>query len=178
MVAKGQTKTAAFRALVKQMRSLPYVLVNDPAFIRVRYLRYADDWMIGVCGSKTLAQQIKEEVKIFLRDSLKLQLSEEKTRITHAKSERAQCLGTELSVGNGETAKLVLTTNGSGKHIKRRATGWETKMYAPLPKLLKRLQDKGLCTDKGVPLAKRGWSFLDLDQIVLLYSGSNRGIQH
>jgi hypothetical protein len=178
MVAKGQTKTAAFRALVKQMRTLPTVQVDDPAFIRVRYLRYADDWMIGVCGSKALAQQIKEDVKIFLRDSLKLHLSEEKTRITHAKSERAQFLGTELHVGNGETAKIVLTTNGSGKRFKRRATGWETKMDAPLPKLLKRLQDKGLCTNKGVPLAKRGWAFLDLDQIVLLYSGMNRGIQN
>jgi nicotine oxidoreductase len=178
MVAKGQTRTAAFRALVKQMRTLPTVQVDDPAFVRVRYLRYADDWMIGVCGSKTLAQHIKEDVKVFLRDSLKLQLSEEKTCITHAKSEHAQFLGTELNVGNGETAKIVLTTNGSGKHFKRRATGWETKMHAPLPKLLKRLQDKGLCTDKGSPLAKRGWSFLDLDQIVLLYSGINRGIQN
>ena len=67
MVAKGQTKTAALRALVKQMRALPTVQGDDPAFIRVRYLRYADDWMIGVCGSKALAQHIKEDVKIFRR---------------------------------------------------------------------------------------------------------------
>ena len=178
LVAKGHTKTAAFRALVKQMRTLPTVQVNDPTFVRVKYLRYADDWIIGVCGSKTLAQSLKEEIKTFLRDSLKLQLSEEKTSITHAKSEKAQFLGTELKVGSGETAKITLTTNGSGKHFKRRATGWETRMQAPLPKLLKRLQEKGFCTDKGTPTPKRGWTNLDLDQIVLLYSGINRGIQN
>jgi hypothetical protein len=157
---------------------MPTVQVNDPTFIRVKYVRYADDWIIGVCGNKSLAQSIKGEVKTFLRDNLKLQLSEEKTRITHAKSEQAQFLGTELSVGHGKAAKIVLTTNGSGKQFKRRATGGETRMQAPLPKLLKRLQEKGMCTDKGRPRPKKGWAYLDLDQIILLYSGINRGIQN
>ena len=109
---QGLTKTKRFRELVKHIRTHPTVLVNDPNFVRVRYLRYADDWMIGVCGSKRLAESIKEEVKRFLRDTLKLQLSEEKTRITNAKSEEAAFLGTTLKIGHGGTPKVVLTTNG------------------------------------------------------------------
>jgi group II intron reverse transcriptase/maturase len=178
LVQQGLTKTSRFREVVKHIRSLPYVLVNDPKFIRVKYLRYADDWVIGVCGSKSLAESIKEEVKVFLRDTLKLQLSEEKTRITNAKTEEAAFLGTTLKIGTGGTPKVVLTTNQYGKRFKRRSTGWETIMHAPLPRLVKRLQEKGFCTGEGNPIAKRGWSVLDLDQIVLLYGGINRGIQN
>jgi len=135
-------------------------------------------WLNMLLTITHLAETIKEEVKAFLRDTLKLQLSEEKTRITNAKSEEAQFLGASLKVGTGGTPKVVLTTNGSGKRFKRRSTGWETVMHAPLPKLIKRLHEKGFCTTEGKPTAKGGWSVLDLDQIVLLYSSINRGLQN
>lgn len=178
VVAQGCSKSPAVRALVKRMRTIPPVLVNDPKFVRVKYLRYADDWIVGVCGRKALAEDIKEEIKPFLRDSLKLHLSEEKTRIPHAKSEQAQFLGSLLPIGTGGTPKVVLTTNGSGKRNKRRSTGWETVMHAPIPQLITRLRNTGFCTPEGKPAAKRGWSVLDLDQMVLLYGGINRGIQN
>ncbi len=50
LVKKGATRTKAFRELVRQIRSIPAVQVNDPNFIRLKYLRYADDWIIGICG--------------------------------------------------------------------------------------------------------------------------------
>ena len=45
--------------------------------------RYADDWIITVRGTKAQAQEIKEEWKHFLQEELGLELSEEKTVITH-----------------------------------------------------------------------------------------------
>ena len=177
LVAQGQTKTKAFRELVKQMRKTPTVMENDPDFARVKYLRYADDWIIGVSGSKQLAEAIKGEIKDFLLHTLKLRLSEEKTHITHTRTEEAQFLGTMLRIGNGGNSKIVLTTNRWGRPFKRRATGWETVMKAPVDKLIKRLKDKGFCTNEGSPLAKRGWTPLDEEQIVALYSAINRGIQ-
>jgi group II intron reverse transcriptase/maturase len=178
LVAQGQTKTKAFREIVKEMRTLPTVVVNDPAYIRIKYLRYADDWIIGLCGSKKLAEAIKLRIKDFLLETLKLRLSEEKTHITNARGEKTHFLGTDLKVGSGGTPKVVLTTNGSGKRFKRRSTGWETVMQAPLSKLIKRLKDKGMCTIEGRPLARRGWAFLDAEQIVALYSSVNHGIQN
>jgi len=103
---------------------------------------------------------------------------EEKTHITHARTEEALFLGTRLKLGAGAEAKLTLQTNMWGKKFKRRSTGWETVMKAPLPKLLKRLSDRGFCTKEGKPIAKSGWAFLDTDQIILLYSSVNRGIQN
>ncbi|WP_052568830.1 group II intron reverse transcriptase/maturase [Ktedonobacter racemifer] len=144
----------------------------------LKYLRYADDWIIGLCGSQKLAEEIKQEIKHFLKEALKLTLSEEKTRITNAKAEEAFFLGTILKIGNGGKAKVTLSTSRSGKKVKRRSTGWETIMEAPLPKLIKRLSERGVCTAEGFPIAKAGWAYLDTDQIIHLYSSINRGIQN
>ena len=178
LAAKGQTKTREFRDLVKHIRTLPTVEVNDPNYVRIKYLRYADDWVIGLCGSKSLAEQIKSAVKDFLRETLKLRLSEEKTTITNARTQEAHFLGTHLTIGKGKAQKIVLTTNQTGKRFKRRSTGWETQMYAPLPKLIQRLKEKGICTAEGKPIDKKGWRALDTEQIIALYSAMNRGIQN
>ncbi|GLV54965.1 reverse transcriptase [Dictyobacter sp. S3.2.2.5] len=178
MAKQGKTRTREFRELVKRLRTLPSVVVDDPHFTRLKYLRYADDWIIGLCGSRKLADEIKQEMKDFLKEKLKLTLSEEKTRITNAKAEEAFFLGTILKIGNGENAKVTLCTSRSGKKVKRRSTGWETVMEAPMPKLTKRLSERGFCTAEGFPIAKAGWAYLDTDQIINLYSSINRGIQN
>src|SRR5207247_9393378 len=137
--SSGETKTKAFQALMKQVRKTPSKVVNDPEYIRIKYLRYADDWVIGLCGSHALAEEIKEQVKTFLSDHLKLTLSEEKTRITHARTEEAWFLGTTLTIGTGGEAKVVQQKTSKGKTIQRRSTGWATILKAPMDKLLKRL---------------------------------------
>jgi hypothetical protein len=160
------------------MRTLPTLQVDDPDFIRLKYLRYADDWLIGVCGSHALAEEIKQEIKHFLGDTLRLTLSEEKTHITHARTEVAFFLGTALKMGNGGEAKVTWSTNRKGRMFKRRSTGWETVMNAPMPKLIKKLSERGFCTREGEPIPKSGWAYLDADQIVSLYSSVNRGLQN
>ena len=178
LVARGATKTKAFRTILKQIRATPSKTVNDPTFCRIKYLRYADDWLIGLCGSRATAEQIKELVKTFLHDHLKLTLSEEKTRVTHAQTEEAFFLGTILTIGNGGEAKVVLQKTSKGKIIQRRSTGWATIMKAPIEKVLKRLKERGFCTGTGEPIAKGLWTSLDADQIIQLYSSVNRGLQN
>ena len=178
LVAKGETNTKEFKDTIKQMRRLPTLQVDDPDFIRIKYLRYADDWLIGVCGSYALAGDIKQEIKHFLGETLRLTLSEEKTHITHARTQEALFLGTQLKMGNGGEAKVTWSTNQNGRMFKRRSTGWETVMNAPIPKLIKKLSDRGFCTKEGEPIPKSGWAYLDAEQIVSLYSSVNRGIQN
>jgi len=179
LAREGKTKTAEFRELGKSMRSIPSVDVNDPNFIRVRYVRYADDWMIGLCGTHQLAEEIKERVKTFLRENLHLTLSEEKTRITNARTEEGEFLGTLICVGRTvETQKQTISTNGSGRRFRRRSTGWEVVIKAPLSRLVKKLAERGFCTTGGEPIAKGGWQHLDIDQIIELYTSINRGLQN
>jgi retron-type reverse transcriptase len=61
-VKRGETRSKAFKQLLKRMRATPSRLVNDPEYIKIKYLRYADDWIIGVCGSQSLAQTVKRAV--------------------------------------------------------------------------------------------------------------------
>ena len=109
---------------------------------------------------------MKSEIANFLRETLKLRLSEEKTTITNARTQEALFLGTQLTIGKGKAQKIVLTTNQTGKRVKRRSTGWETQRYVPLPKLIQRLKEKGICTAQGKPIDKKGWRILDTEQII------------
>ena len=82
--------------LLKQMQQLPSGDPQDKGYRRLRYVRYADDFVLGYIGSKAEATQIKESLTEFLRDNLKLELSKEKTLITHAATQAAKFLGYEL----------------------------------------------------------------------------------
>jgi group II intron reverse transcriptase/maturase len=179
LVAQGETRTKEFRAIVREMRKLPSLDPYDSNFIRIRYIRYTDDWIIGVSGSKELAKEVEERVKTFLKDELKLHLSEEKTKITNARSEQALFLGVKISTGRmAAEQKVKLSTNASGRHVKRRSTGWEVVMKAPIDQQIKRLAEKNFCDAEGKPKAKGAWVNLDADQIIQRYSSINRGIQN
>ena len=69
----------------------------DADYRRMKYARYADDFLVGIIGSKQDAQQIKEDIKNFLADRLALELSDEKTLVTHTERP-AKFLGYEITV--------------------------------------------------------------------------------
>lgn len=69
---------------------------NDPEYRRLRYIRYADDFLLGFAGPKAEAEAIRERLRKFLQEELKLELSQEKTLITHARTRAARFLGYEI----------------------------------------------------------------------------------
>ena len=91
------------RRLRQQMQRLPSRDPNDPDYRRLRYCRYADDWLLGFTGPKREAQQIKSEIGRFLRDELKLELSPTKTLITHGRTRAARFLGYDIVVYQADT---------------------------------------------------------------------------
>ncbi|HEX6555215.1 MAG TPA: reverse transcriptase domain-containing protein [Ktedonobacteraceae bacterium] len=178
LAKKDETKSKAYRDLGVRMRRLPSMDVNDPDFRRIKFVRYADDWMVGVTGPQELAEEIKQRVRDFLRTKLKLTLSEEKTVITNTRTEEAKFLGYRIRLGRSQKEqKQTTTTNGSGKVFKRRSTGSEIVLKAPMEELIKRLHVKGFCDKSGNPLHRAPWIELDEDQIIRYYSSINRGIQ-
>jgi len=94
------------KLLRKQQRVMPSVDPDDPGYRRLRYIRYADDHLLGFTGPKAEAEEIKQQLARFLRDELKLELSADKTLITHARSQRARFLGYEITVQHND-AKLT-----------------------------------------------------------------------
>jgi group II intron reverse transcriptase/maturase len=90
------------RALRQQRRSLPSKDPGDPRFRRLRYVRYCDDHLLGFTGPKAEAEEIKIRLATFLREELNLELSQEKTLITHARTGAARFLGYEITVQHAD----------------------------------------------------------------------------
>ena len=88
---------ARLKAIEQERAAFPNGDEMDESYRRLKYIRYADDFILGVIGSKEDARRIKEDIKSFLSESLALELSEEKTLITHT-SKSAKFLGYEITV--------------------------------------------------------------------------------
>lgn len=98
------------KRLEQQRRRLPARMPNDPKYRRLYYIRYADDFLLGFDGPKAEAEEIKRAIGAFLA-SLGLELSAEKTLITHAATGKARFLNYDLSTMWNDT-KVSTTTDG------------------------------------------------------------------
>jgi hypothetical protein len=87
---------------------------RDPGYRRLRYVRYCDDTLLGFTGPKAEAEEIKQRLATFLREELKLELSQDKTLITHARTEAAKFLGYEITVlhNDGKLTRGKRSVNG------------------------------------------------------------------
>jgi Type II intron maturase/Reverse transcriptase (RNA-dependent DNA polymerase) len=110
---RGDRDTA--RQLRKQLRSMPSGDPRDPGYRRLQYCRYADDTLLGFAGPKAEAEEIKARLAAFLRDDLKLELSQDKTLITHARTQAAKFLGYEITVlhNDRKVTKGIRRANGT-----------------------------------------------------------------
>ncbi|WP_242145247.1 MULTISPECIES: reverse transcriptase/maturase family protein [unclassified Bacillus cereus group] len=124
------------KALYKQLQSHDSKDFFDQNDCRMKYVRYADDFIIGVIGSKKEAEQIKKDLTNFLAIELKLKLSAEKTWITHSQK-NARFLGYDIRVVR-DWHRMKMS-NGT----KKRKFNYETKLFVPHEKYIKKLIDLG-----------------------------------
>ena len=108
---KTATNNVERKVLVKRLKeidktrsAMPCFDPMDGNFKRLKYVRYADDFLIGIIGSKEDAVKIKDDIKRFLADRLALELSDEKTLITHTEKP-AKFLGYEVTVRRSNLQK-------------------------------------------------------------------------
>jgi group II intron reverse transcriptase/maturase len=99
-----QELLAKLKTNKKQRMEIKYSDEMDQNFRRLKYVRYADDFLIGVIGSKDDCCKVKADIKEYLQHTLQLELSEEKTLITNAKNP-AKFLGFEVFVRQSNESK-------------------------------------------------------------------------
>ncbi|HSH82425.1 MAG TPA: reverse transcriptase domain-containing protein [Herpetosiphonaceae bacterium] len=93
---RRQGRREEARTVRAQMQRLPSLDPTDPAYRRLRYIRYADDFLLGFAGPRAEAEAIMQQLGAFLREDLTLELSETKTLLTHARTGAARFLGYEV----------------------------------------------------------------------------------
>jgi group II intron reverse transcriptase/maturase len=161
--ARQREDRAQARELLKQMRSLPSADPDDPGYRRLRYTRYADDHLLGFIGPKAEAEEIKAELARFLGETLRLELNQDKTLITHARTQRARFLGYDITVQHGCTK----VTRG------RRSVNGRIALLVP-PDVI-----KAKCAPyrkHGKPWHRTTLQNLDDYDIVRIYGSEYRGI--
>jgi group II intron reverse transcriptase/maturase len=147
-----------------KMRRIPSVDTRDPNYRRLRYVRYCDDHLIGFTGPKVEAEEIKQRLTVFLRDELKLNLSQEKTLITHARTNRARFLGYEISVQHDDKQR--------SKHGQRSVNG-AIRLHVP-PSVIKAKSAPYLI--RGKPARRSRVINHDDYDIVRIFGAEYRGI--
>ncbi len=112
---------AYYLELGKEMRNTPAKLCNDK---KLKYVRYVDDFLIAVNGSKEDCEIIKAKLAKFIHDELKMELSEEKTLITHS-SKCARFLGYDINIRRNSDVK-------PWKNTKQRTLNNTVELLIPL----------------------------------------------
>jgi len=160
--AKRRGDREAVRAWQRTRRGLPSQDPHDPGYRRLGYVRYCDDFLLGFAGPKHEAEEIKAKIRAFLRDELRLELSEAKTLITHAASQAARFLGYEIRTQRADTK----ITRG------RRMVNGKIGLFLPRDVIRERC---ARYTKRGKP-AMRGLLIHDEDYtIVAKYGSEYRG---
>lgn len=157
--------------LQQQRRQLPSQNTQDPNYRRLKYCRYADDFILGFIGPKSEAEDIKEAIGVFLKKQLHLEMSTTKTLITHARTEHAQFLGYAISIYQADD-KLSPVLYGENI-VKRRNTNGNVRLgipYGRVDELVERYQRN------GKPIQEAALLFYSDAQTIEMYQQRYRGL--
>lgn len=186
MKGYGKTRLPLYRAIIKRLVRTDSIM-RDDSYVRIHYVRYADDFVVGVIGSHALAKTLLERIRNFVSGNLKLTFNEDKTGITDFSKNDFNFLGFKIKApmskkGTKPMEKICL----NGKTITRKKTRIIIEMDTG--KVLKKLASNGFIRKrtshtKHPELEYRGGfkgNLINLDHPDILknYNSVVRGIQN
>ncbi len=161
-----------YKGKIKLLRELPTFDPMDENYKRLVYVRYADDFIIGIIGSKQDALKVKADIGKFLTDKLSLELSEEKTLITSGK-DKVKFLGYEMTVG--WNSRIYEDKFG----IKRRTANGHIRLFVPKETWVDKVKNLGalkIDNNGKWKILHRGLQPLDDLEILSIYNAEIRGL--
>lgn len=152
---------------------------NDKKFRRLYYVRYANDFLLGFCGTKKEAEGIKEELVHFIQNDLKLAINFEKSKIYHAQDNNILFLGCYIRyLPNKIVTDKFHSSDYVVTHINQVINNASLK--APINRLLEKAAEKNYAVKnlngKFRATSKRSLVGLTEKEIVNIYSNIIRGI--
>ena len=160
-----------YKALRKEMLKTQAKDPQDPDYRRLHFVRYADDWLAGVIGSKAEAMELKRWLETYLREELQLELSAEKTLITNSK-QRVRFLGYDIKRWAGE--RIYRFRTKKGQVITKRTGTYQLRFLMPRDKTMAFAKEYG---DTSNWHGKHRNSLLRLSEleILMMYNAEVRG---
>jgi group II intron reverse transcriptase/maturase len=165
--------------LAKTLKSLRMERFNTVGLknkvIRIEYVRYADDWMIGVTGNKELAFDLKEQITKFMKDDLDQNLHPVKTKITDLRKGNAYFLGYEIFLPRN---RPISSYKGKGVRTIRRGQP-QLRFDIPVSIITNRYVERGYLKqlkDKVHPISRSSYSVLEDHVIVNHYRSTWLGL--
>jgi len=168
---KGDMKLV--RKLSVEARAHNYIDFEDPNLRRLTYLRYADDWIIGIRGKLQDTKDILAKVTEYC-EGIGLKLSPDKTKITNLNQNKALFLGVELSRSSNFVTKFTRVKSSSSTKKYNSRVARQLRMTAPLQQVMKKLTDSGFIKNQK-PAPRFLWLHKSHDQIIQLYNAVFRG---
>lgn len=165
--ARKEGNTEQMRKLIAERSKTPTIDFGSEEFKRLAYVRYADDWIIGIRGTRKEALEILEKVRDFSA-AIDLTLSETKTKLTSLNEDTVLFLGTNIKRSNHSNFSRI----GGMRRLKRNKLG--IRFEAPLDRIEKKLVQASFM-EKGISAPKFLWLHHDHDQIIHLYNSVLRG---
>ena len=162
------------RSINRRILQTPSYDFNDPFYTRVRFLRYADDVVVGIIGPRSLAERVREEMASFLAEDLRLELNRDKTLITHLPTEQAHFLGYAFKTASPRWRRRNLRRKGSPHNVIQtvKTTSGNITLLVPLAKLTKKLKKY---MANGQPASVNGFINQPVEHIIEHYNGVMRG---
>lgn len=151
LMRTAQGESIKIKKLRTQARQVGYGRSSDETFLRCSYVRFADDFVIGISGPKALAVRVRELVARFLARKLRLKLSEDKTAITRAKGNKVPFLGYLISHGNSKAYTYRRRYGGKYRTVKA-VRGGRIRLQVDQERLLANLRRKGFCNGAAAPV--------------------------
>ena len=186
---KGSRQTPAYTSALKQLRQARESGDGDAIRkaekhrmstgsnvridTKIKYVRYADDWIIALNSTYEMAQKIKIKTRDFLKSQLDLELSEEKTKITHLASSNAKFLGTYIRRHDKMYNSSLIKKYGLKS---RKIQNSRIILQAPINSLVAKLADQGYydaCLKR--PTAVTKWIYMKPEEIIIRYNAVIRG---
>jgi RNA-directed DNA polymerase len=161
------------REIQKLMHKVPSTDLFDTDYRRLRYVRYADDFIIGVIGSREDAEKVMQNVKEFIENELLLEAADDKTCIKSAK-ERVRFLGYDIRSYTGN--KRLKMVSGKGTCLKLTMIQ-KMQLHIPSEKVLQYASKKGYGNMGAFRPTSRPELLQRSDaEILLIYNSEMRGL--
>ncbi len=171
-IESHESQTLEHRVLAKELKTLQNKRFQTNPLknkgIRIEYVRYEDNWMIGISGCRKLVIQLHKEIHCFLKNYLVQKLHPIKTKIIDLRKGNAHFLGYEIFLPRNRTIP-----SDKGKRVGTSRIGQpQLRFDLPVAKITNRLESRGYLKqmkNKIRPISKASYTVFEDHVIVSHY---------